>query len=56
MENQEAYKKAKERVEAKMGFYIHMAVYVGVNVYLIGINLALHLNTFGSSGRYWDGG
>lgn len=40
MENQEAYKKAKERVEAKMGFYIHLVVYVGVNVLLIVINLA----------------
>ena len=40
MENQEAYKKAKKRVEAKMGFYIHLAVYVGVNVLLIVINLA----------------
>lgn len=40
MENQEAYKKAKKTVEAKMGFYIHLAVYVGVNVLLIVINLA----------------
>jgi len=40
MENQETYKKAKKRVEAKMGFYIHLAVYVGVNVLLIVINLA----------------
>ena len=40
MDNQEAYKKAKKRVEAKMGFYIHLAVYVGVNVLLIVINWA----------------
>jgi hypothetical protein len=40
MENQEAYKKAKKTVEAKMGFYIHLAVYVGINVLLIVINLA----------------
>jgi len=40
MENQEAYKEAKKRVEAKMGFYIHLAVYVGVNVLLIVVNLA----------------
>lgn len=40
MENQEAYNRAKERVEAKIGFYIHLAVYVGVNVLLIVINLA----------------
>ncbi len=40
MENQEAYEKAKKRVEAKMGFYIHLAVYVGVNLLLIVINVA----------------
>ena len=39
MENQEAYQKAKKRVEAKIGFYIHLAVYVGVNILLIIINL-----------------
>ena len=39
MENQDAYKKAKKRVEAKMGFYIHLAVYIGVNILLIILNL-----------------
>jgi hypothetical protein len=39
VENQEAYQKAKKRVEAKLGFYIHLAVYVGVNILLIVINL-----------------
>jgi hypothetical protein len=39
MENQAAYQKAKERVEAKIGFYTHLAVYVGVNILLIIINL-----------------
>ena len=39
MENQEAYQKAKKRVEAKIGFFIHLAVYVGVNILLIIINL-----------------
>ena len=39
MENQEAYKKAKKRVEAKIGFYIHLGVYVGVTILLITINL-----------------
>ena len=39
MENQEGYQKAKKRVEAKVGFYIHLAVYVGVNILLIIINL-----------------
>ncbi len=39
MENQEAYEKAKKKVEAKIGFYIHLAVYVGVNILLLAINL-----------------
>jgi hypothetical protein len=39
MENQEAYQKAKARVEAKLGFYIHLAVYVGVNILLVIVNL-----------------
>ena len=39
MENPEAYERAKKRVEAKIGFYIHLAVYVGVNALLIIINL-----------------
>ena len=39
MENLEAYKRAKKRVEAKIGFYIHLTVYLGVNLLLIIINL-----------------
>lgn len=40
MENEEAYLRAKKRVEAKIGFYIHLAVYAGVNILLIIINLS----------------
>lgn len=40
MENQEAYQRAKKKVEARIGFYIHLAVYVIVNCLLIIINLA----------------
>ena len=39
MENQELYEKAKKKVEAKIGFYIHLTVYAGVNTLLIIINL-----------------
>jgi len=39
VEDREAYQRAKKRVEAKIGFYIHLAVYAGVNVLLIIINL-----------------
>jgi len=38
MENQEAYQKAKKRVEAKLGFYIHLTVYLIVNIGLIIVN------------------
>ena len=40
MENQEAYERAKKKVEAKLGFYIHLAAYIVVNILLIIINLS----------------
>jgi hypothetical protein len=39
MEEEEKYKKAKERVEEIKGFYVHAIVYVVVNVFLAVINL-----------------
>ena len=39
MENQNAYEDAKRRVEAKIGFYIHLAVYVVVGILLVAINM-----------------
>jgi hypothetical protein len=39
MNEQEAYEKARKRVEAKIGFYIHLGIYVGVNILLVVINL-----------------
>jgi len=39
MQEPEAYQRASKRVEAKIGFYIHLAVYVGVNLLLVIINL-----------------
>jgi len=40
MENQETYQRAKKKVEAKYGFYIHLSVYIAVSVLLIIINLS----------------
>lgn len=40
MENQEAYQKAKKRVEAKVGFFIHLTVYIVVGILLIIINIS----------------
>jgi hypothetical protein len=39
VDNQDAYEKARRKVEAKIGFYTHAGVYVGVNLLLIAINL-----------------
>lgn len=47
MENQDAYQSAKKRAEAKLGFYIHLTVYVIVGVLLVAINLSM------SSGYIW---
>lgn len=41
MEDQELYQRAKRRVRAKIGFYVHLAVYVAVNILLIIINLTV---------------
>ena len=35
MSEEEIYRKAKERVEEKKGFRIHLAVYIGVNILLV---------------------
>ena len=40
MGDQEAYERAKSRVEAKLGFFIHLAVYIVVNGLLIIINMS----------------
>ena len=39
MQDEESYHRVKKRVEAKLGFYTHAAVYVVVNFLLIIINL-----------------
>jgi len=40
MEKQSVYEKAKARAEAKLGFFIHLGVYVAVNLLLTAINLS----------------
>ena len=48
MDEQEVkYQKAKERVEALKGFYVHLTVYIIVNLGLFLINM------FASPGRLW---
>jgi hypothetical protein len=40
MEDQKAYDKARRRAGAKLGLYLHFAIYVATNIVLIAINLA----------------
>lgn len=35
----DTYERARRRVEAKLGFYIHLFVYLAVNVLLVVLNL-----------------
>jgi hypothetical protein len=46
-EKSEAYTRAEERVEAKLGFYKSLAAYLGVNLVLFLIDL------FTSPGEWW---
>lgn len=39
MENTQAYQKAKKKVQARLGFKSHLAVYLAVNAILISVNL-----------------
>ncbi len=39
MDDQQIYQQAKERAEGKIHFYIHLAVYLIVNLMLMAINL-----------------
>ncbi|MFN3231502.1 MAG: 2TM domain-containing protein [Alphaproteobacteria bacterium] len=41
MSSDEVYDHARKRVEAKIGFYIHLGVFICVNALLIGVNLAM---------------
>jgi hypothetical protein len=41
MENQEAYERARKRVEAKIGFYVHLSVYIAVNILLVIVNISM---------------
>ena len=42
-----AYRRARGRAAAKLGFYIHLMVYVIVNIFLVAINLMT------SPGQLW---
>ncbi len=48
---EEKLKRAKKRVEEIKGFYIHAAVYLVVNAFIL-VNLAL--NNLGNDGNFWS--
>ncbi|WP_299726482.1 2TM domain-containing protein [uncultured Tateyamaria sp.] len=47
MEQSQAYQAAKDRIEARIGFYTHLAVYIAVILFLAVINFVT------SSGTIW---
>jgi hypothetical protein len=49
MEHQDSYEQARKRVDAKIGFAIHLVVYILVNSALIAINSST------SPGYHWFG-
>ena len=44
MDEEERYKRAKERVEELKEFYEHLTIYIGVNITLVIINLVTSPN------------
>ncbi len=46
MDERQKLKIARKRVEAKIGFYFHLGIYVVVNALLIAINLGTSPNEF----------
>ena len=38
--NEEAYQRAQKRAEAKVGFYVHLAIYIAVSIVLIVVNVS----------------
>jgi len=41
MENRDAYQRAEKRVKKKVGFYIHLFIYIVVNTMLFVINFSV---------------
>ncbi|MCO6487975.1 MAG: 2TM domain-containing protein [Phaeodactylibacter sp.] len=52
MDEQEIYKRAKERVEKKKGFYKHLSAYVAVSFFFLAMNLVTSFGD-GGDGSLW---
>ena len=42
MKHDEAYRRAKRRAGAKLGFYTHLVAYITVNLFLVFINYSMN--------------
>lgn len=51
LSEEEKLKRARKRVEEIKGFYIHAAIYVVINTFIL-VNLALQ--NFGNDGDFWS--
>jgi len=49
-QDQEKYVKAKEQVETIKGFYIHLAIYLIINIFIL---VNLYLRTVGNEEVFW---
>ncbi len=50
--NQEKFKRAKRQIERLKGFYIHLAVYVAVNAFIL-VNIYLNTDNFWEWGHFF---
>ena len=46
MDNDQAYRRAKKKVEAKLGFYVHLTIYLTINVLIFLGNPAVFPGNF----------
>ncbi|RUA03647.1 MAG: hypothetical protein DSY89_00260 [Deltaproteobacteria bacterium] len=46
MKNRDMYQRARKRVKKRLGFYLHLAIYVTVNFLLIATNLSTTADCF----------
>ena len=51
--NDDKLKRAKKRLDELKGFYIHLAVYIGVNSFIM-VNIAIR--TYNDSDSFWEFG
>jgi hypothetical protein len=51
--NDDRLKRAKKRLDELKGFYIHLAVYIGVNAFIM-VNIAVR--SYGDSDTFWNFG